>query len=65
MRPQISDKTVDRLEDWMEENPEKGITSVKGAIEYLVDKGIKADEQALTEKEITERLEKLEDKVED
>jgi hypothetical protein len=64
-RPPISDKTAEKIKEWMKNNPEKGISSLGKAIEYLVDKGIRADEKALTEKEITERLEKLEEKIDD
>jgi len=64
-RHRISEDTIEKIDDWMENHPEKGITEYNKAIEYLVDKGIKADDQALTEKEITERLKKLEEKIQD
>jgi len=64
-RPPISDKTVEKIEQWIEDHPEKGITSVSGAVEYLVDKGLKFEEQSLTEEEIDERLTRLEEKIKD
>jgi len=64
-RPSISDATVEKIEEWIENNPEKGIKSLGAAIEHLVDKGIKADEQGLTQEQITERLNRLEEKIED
>lgn len=62
-RPSISDKTIERVEKWIEENPEKGITETNKAIEYLVDQALSHrdnyDIQQIR-KEINELKEQLE-----
>ena len=45
-RPSISDKTIEKVEDWIDANPEKGITENNKAIEYLVDKAIEYEENS-------------------
>lgn len=64
-RPKISDETIEKIDDWIENHPEKGINARNKAIEYLVDKGIKADEEALTDQELTKRVRELEEKFND
>lgn len=46
-RPSISDETIKKVEKWIDANPEKGITEINKAIEYLVD-------QAITDKQESE-----------
>lgn len=55
MRPEISDETEEAIRQWIEDNPDKGISSVGPAIDYLVPKGIKRDnfeEGDLTKEEV-------------
>ena len=47
MRPEISEKTEDKIRDWMDEHPEKGITNVGAAIDFLIPKGIEKDSEKL------------------
>jgi len=57
MRPEISEETEEMIRDWIKENPDKGIRGVGPAIDYLVPKGIRADNKIdSTEEEIKERV---------
>lgn len=40
MRPEISNSTKEKIEEWIENNPETGIKDVGPAIDYLIPKGI-------------------------
>lgn len=56
-RPKISDQTIEKVEKWIDANPEKGITATNKAIEYLIDQQLKEKEH---QKEMTrEAVEKL------
>jgi len=57
-RPKISDKTVEKIENFIKENPEKGISQVNKAIEYLVDKGIKYEDKNELKQEIKKEIKK-------
>jgi hypothetical protein len=62
-RPKISDDLAEKIDEWIEENPEKGIKDRSAAVEYLVPKGMKAEKESPSKQEITERLEELEKKI--
>jgi hypothetical protein len=56
-RPKISDKTIEKVQNWIDDNPSKGITATNKAIEYLVEKGLEK-EDGLTDKQ-REAVEKI------
>jgi len=56
-RPKISDQTIRKVEEWINDNPSKGITATNKAIEYLVDRGLEK-EDGLTDKQ-REAVEKI------
>jgi len=45
-RPSISDETIEKVQKWIDANPEKGITEINRAIEYLVDQAINDDKES-------------------
>jgi metal-responsive CopG/Arc/MetJ family transcriptional regulator len=62
-RPKISDELAEKIDEWIENNPEKGIKDRSAAVEYLVPKGIEAEKQSPTKQEIEQRLQELEKKI--
>lgn len=44
-RPKISDDIMEKVEEWIEDNPGNGIDYKNKAVEYLVSKGIEAEER--------------------
>ena len=53
MRPEIDDQTEEMIRKWLEENPDKGISGVGPAIDYLIPKAIDLkDRKQLSDEEI-------------
>lgn len=44
-RPKISDEIMEKVEEWIRDNPGNGIDYKNKAIEYLVSKGIESEER--------------------
>jgi len=61
MRPEISKQTKDLVEEWIEENPDKGIRRVGPAIDYLILKAVNQLDKELNKEEVEMVRELLKD----
>jgi len=61
MRPEISEQTKDLVEEWIEDNPDKGIRRVGPAIDYLIPKAVNQLDKELNKEEVEMVRELLKD----
>jgi len=55
-RPKLSEETRKKVNEWLENNSDKGPRTQAGAVEYLIEK-------AINEKNIEERIDELEKEI--